>query len=314
MKNIYISFFICCMFLFSGGGVANATSYLENSANETVDTAKKFEHWKFTGVAGLNITQTQFWNWAGGGNNNAHGRIFANLRLIYKKDKSSWETNLDTEFGMMYAPETRFQWRKPNDRINFMTKYGYEFSKTWYVTIMGEFKSQYARGYDYKTENGIEEEHYVSNWLSPSYTDLSIGIDWKPNTIFSLYLSPVAGRITSCTDSLLRSKYGVPEDKKVAANLGMLFRASANYEIIKNLKLISALTLYSPYTSKDQPFGNIDVDWDFVISYQFLKVMNVSLGISLKYYDQVLIANSKGEKAARVQFREVLGIGLGYTF
>ncbi len=282
----------------------------------SADTVPAEKYWKFSGVAGLNISQVGMWNWSAGGSNNANGRIFANLTLAYKKNSISWETNLDTEFGMMYVPETPFIWRKPNDKIVFSSKFGYEFKKTWFFTILGGFRSQYAPGYEYKIESGNENEIYASNWLSPSYTDISLGVDWKPNTIFTLYFSPVAGRFTTCTVDTLRSRYGIPEDKTCVANLGMTFKAGVNYSPpkAKELKIISTLTLYTPYTSKTQKFGNIDVDWDLAISYQFLKVLNVSLGTSLKYYDQVMITDKKGNTGPRVQFKEVIGIGIGYTF
>ena len=294
----------------------------ENGAiSETPATAKdsvspKEKYWKFSGVVGLNVTQVGMWNWSAGGSNNANGRVFTNLTLAYKKKDISWDSNLDTEFGLMYVPETQFKWRKPNDRIVFSSKFGYEFKKTWFFTILAGFRSQYIAGYDYKMVSGVEDKLYVSNWLSPSYTDLSMGIDWKPNTIFTVYYSPVAGRFTSCTVDTLRTKYGVPQDKTYVANLGMTFKAGINYSPTKakELKIISTLTLYTPYTSNTQKFGNIDVDWDVAVSYQFLKVLNVSLGTSLKYYDQVMITDKKGKVGPRVQFKEVIGIGIGYTF
>ena len=43
-------------------------------SNEIKDTAK---NWKFSGMVGLNATQTQFWNWAAGGNNNVTGVVYA---------------------------------------------------------------------------------------------------------------------------------------------------------------------------------------------------------------------------------------------
>jgi hypothetical protein len=44
-------------------------------------------------------------------------------------------------------------------------------------------------------------------------------------------------------------------------------------------------------------------------------VLNVSLGTSLKYYDSVMIADKNGENAKqRVQFKSVLGLGIGYSF
>ena len=63
-----------------------------------IDSAK---NWKFTGVTGLNAAQTALFNWAAGGNNNVTGFVFANMTLSYKKDKWTWDTNLDTELGEM---------------------------------------------------------------------------------------------------------------------------------------------------------------------------------------------------------------------
>ena len=56
------------------------------------------------------------------------------------------------------------------------------------------------------------------------------------------------------------------------------------------------------------------MDWDFLISYRFLKVLNVSLSTSLKYYDEIMIELKDGKKGPRVQFMEVLGVGIGYSF
>ena len=316
MKRISITLLLAGFLLLSGNIFAN--HHDENPSFDNVqaegDSVETPKYWKFSGMAGLNVNQVGLWNWAGGGNNNANGRVYANLTLLYKKDKLAWETNLDTDFGLMYSKDSKYRWKKPNDKIVFTSKLGYEFAKTWYLTIMGGFKSQYAPGYEYTIENNMEVETYVSKWLSPSYTEISVGIDWKPNDIFTIYYSPVAGRIITCTDSILRPRYAVPEDKTHIASLGMTFKAGVNYSPVKNLRLISTLTLYTPYTSQTQPFGNIDVDWDFMISYQFLKVLNVSLATSLKYYDGVMITDKHGKTGPRVQFREVFGVGIGYSF
>lgn len=290
------------------------------------------KYWRLKGILGFNMTQTSFTNWAAGGQNNATGILYVNLDLDYHKNYYAWEAHLNTEFGQMFSMAARdaiddlgntyrTRWRKSSDKIEFTTKFGFEFQKRWFVTAQAGFKSQYARGFDYdkfdKNEDGFNAPVYTSNWLSPSYSDLSIGIDWKPKDFLSFYLSPIAGRIVSCTDSLLRKSYGVDIDKTFQADLGMTFKAKVNYSY-KNLSVISELVLYTPYTSKKQRFGNFDVDWDFSISYQFLKVFNVRLNTTLKYYDQVMITttNKNGETriGARVQFKEILGIGIGYQF
>jgi len=274
------------------------------------------DYWKFSGVVGLKISQTQLFNWVAGGNSNFAGIAYVNLTLNYKKNKIAWDTNLDTDFGVIYSSEfvDPFQWRKGNDKINFTTTYGYEISpkgnakSMWFVAANGSFKSQYTLGYNY-AQDGTRNK--VSNWLSPSYTELSVGVNWKWKELFSIYYSPVAGLVTSCTDSVLRVSYGVPIDQTASASLGMTFRAGIMYDGVKNLKILTNLKLYTPYTDKDQKFGNFNVDWDVMITYQFLKVLNVSLTTNLKYYPKVLFEESPHQ---RVQFQEIFGLGVAYSF
>lgn len=270
-------------------------------------------NWKFSGIVGANVTQTQLINWAAGGNSNLTGVVFANLFLNYKKGNIAWDSNLDTELGTTYLAGNKYEWKKSNDKINFYTKFGWEFKPTWYLTVLGSFRTQYMEDFTYDLDaNGVEQKSGpISRIMNPSYTDLSLGIDWKPNDIFSVYLSPVAGRITTATDSLLRERYGVPNDKTFKMEVGLTFKAAVTYTKIKNLKILSSVTLFTPYTQK---FGNFNVDWDFMISYQFLKVLNVSLTTCLKYYDEVKITDRHGNVGPRVQFKEVLGLGIGYSF
>ncbi len=292
---------------------------------EITDSVK---HWRFTGLVGLNASQTQFWNWAAGGNNNVTGVVYANLTLSYKKDNIAWDSNLDTELGELYSSDLTPSWRKSNDKLYLTSKFGYKLATSWYLSVLGSHKTQYAPGYEY-ANNDAGDKTLISKWASPSYTDLSLGLDFMPNDIFSVYVSPLAGRLTYCRDSILRDRYGLPEKENImgdlyrpagSAALGLSIKGSVNYTRIKNLKIISTVTLFTPYTSKKQHFGNFDIDWDLAISYNFLKCLSVSLMTSMKYYDQVMIAGkpgpdgTPGEPKARVQFKEVVGLGIGYSF
>ena len=315
---------------------ANAQVDEKTAADEALKTKVKSAEvdsakcWKFTGVCGLNAAQTALFNWAAGGNNNVTGVLYANLTLSYKKDKLAWDSNLDTEIGELYSADLNPRWRKSNDKLNIYSKLGYELAKSWYLSVLGSFRTQYAPGYEYMN-NDAGDKVLISKWASPSYTDLSIGIDWRPNDIFNIYVSPVAGRLTFCRDSTLRDRYGIPEKTRedgslyrpaAHAALGLVIKGGINYDKIKNLKIITGVTLFTPYTSKVQKFGNFDIDWDFAISYTFFKVLSVSLMTSLKYYDQVMIAKpdwdgvygSEGHPCPRVQFKEMLGLGIGYSF
>lgn len=287
------------------------TSVVGSSASTSSDLQKlktdSASNWKFTGSVGLNSAATTLTNWAAGGNNSLLFVGMGNLRLIYRKDKFAWETGFDTELGYTYIDKAMFAWRKSNDKINLSSKAGYDIGNNFYATVLGAFRSQYAAGYDYPNDT---TETNISNWLSPSYTDISLGIDWKPNDIYSIYLSPAAGRITTATDVTLREKYGVDIDKSFKAEFGAMFKGAVNYQY-KQFKVVSALTLFTPYS---KTFGNVDVDWDLGITYQLLKTFNISLGTSLKYYDAVKFDNGDGVVRQHIQFKTLLGLGIGYSF
>ncbi len=152
--------------------------------------------WKFDGTVGLNAAATGLVNWAAGGKNNVNGIAYAKLHLLYHKGGLAWETNFDTDFGLTWIDQDEDSFQKSSDNIKLATKFGWEFKKNWYLTVLGGFQSQYAPGRNYKAGYN----NLISKWLAPSYTDISVGIDYKysyKGADFSLYISPIAGRITT---------------------------------------------------------------------------------------------------------------------
>lgn len=345
MKKYLLSIFSLCL----------ATMVFAQEAEQ------KPSPWSCTGVVGLNASATGLVNWAAGGNNNVNGVAFGKVRLLYNENNLSWETNLNLEYGLSYIDQKNDAFQKSSDVIDFSTKFGWQFHKAWYLTAAAGFKSQMAFGRAYDGTEAVDP--IISKFLSPSYTDISVGIDWKPNSIFSLYLSPVAGKITTAyvgdamnkkyadmyalEDGGLRQamqeKYATWTYSKMAnadgtydkiyknakAELGLSFKGAINYTY-KDLKIITTLGLFTPYAwdktkvldvegkegyrDNNRRFGNFDVDWDTAISYQFLKCLNVTLSTSLKYYNGVKIADKDGVLAERVQFKSILGLGVGYSF
>ena len=315
-------FFIFLSILSITSMITNVVAQEDTIAKvDSVQPSKWKQYWKISGVVGIKITQTQLINWAAGGNSNFSGIAYANVTLNYKQKKHAWTTNLDTDFGAIYSSDFQtYRWRKGSDKLNFSSTYGYEISpqgnskSTWYIASNGSFKSQYTIGYGYPADGSRAK---ISNWLSPSHTSISIGVNWKWTDLISLYFSPLGGLITSCTDSILRPANGFPSDKldKTAiATLGMTFRAGVTYAGVKNLKIATTFALYTPYTDKEQKFGYFNVDWDVMITYQFLKVLNVSLTTNLKYYPKVRFPDEPDASHSRVQFQEVFGLGIGYSF
>ena len=384
MKKIFT---IAALFLLSAGmfaqdvnkaTVEGQAAAAQNAAGDlkAIDTGEKA--WKFDGVVGLNAAATGLVNWAAGGNNNVNGVAYAKLHLLYHKDAIAWETNFDTDFGLSYIDQPEDPFQKSSDNIKLATKFGWEFKESWYLTALGSFQSQYALGRSY--EAGYNPA--ISKWLAPSYTDISVGIDFKKSVNgadFSVYLSPIAGRISTAWVSNamntkinneyaaefgalgaydfrndLQQRYGTYTYDKTTgdkiyrdfrAELGLSLKGAIAYKY-ENLTLSTTLGLFTPYQGKgfslkniyedtygagswesrdvaanyfeysnnNRQFGHFDVDWDVAISYQFLKVLNVTLSTSMKYYPGVLIADKNGDVKERLQFKSVLGLGIGYSF
>lgn len=237
--------------------------------------------WKFDGTVGLNAAATGLVNWAAGGKNNVNGIVYAKLHLLYHKDAIAWETNFDTDFGLTWIDQDEDAFQKSSDNIKLATKFGWEFKESWYLTVLGSFQSQYALGRSYETGyNPI-----ISKWLAPSYTDISVGIDWKKSyngADFSIYLSPVAGRITTAyigdkwndkysqeyldahpgetyydLREVLQSNIGTyrylndgtKEYRNARAEFGLSFKGGIAYTY-KDLKLSTTLALFTPYQGK----------------------------------------------------------------
>ena len=80
----------------------------------------------------------------------------------------------------------------------------------------------------------------------------------------------------------------------------------------ENVNLITTADFFTPY-NKD--FGNVDVNWDVLISMKINKVLSATLNMTLKYDNDVKTFNDEGvERGPKVQFKEILGIGLAYNF
>jgi len=349
-------------------------------AQEAATEEAKPKDYAWSGIIGLNANATGMVNWAAGGKNNITGTVFGKVRCLYDKNALMWDTHLDAEYGLSYIDQENDKLQKSSDHLKFDTKVGWAFAKQWYLTVNGAFQTQFDLGRKYEGLN--ENNPIISNILAPSYTDISVGIDWKPNSIFSVYLSPVAGRITTAyvnnktndrwndlypvEDGGLRQHlqevYGVwkyddmgddgyhKKYMNAKAELGLTLKGGIDWSY-KDLKIITHVVLFTPYAwdknklyqyadgsiysekqletkgweidpelyigyrDNNRRFGNFDVDWDFAISYQILKVLNITLSTNLKYVNGLKIPDKDGLNAAeRVQFLANLGLGVSYAF
>ena len=301
MKKLFIAFSLLAL------TVGQVVAQTDSAPTETPS-------WKISGVSGLNLSQTSLTNWAAGGENSVAWNLYLNASANYKKDSWSWDNALITDFGKTFT--TSNKWLKSIDKLNFSTKIGRSLSKHWSVSALGDFLTQFARGYAAENNPNIagNKDKYISTILAPGYLTLAVGADYKPNDDFSLLLSPVTGKMTFVLDSRLSDAgaFGVKPGKKTLAEIGALAVANYKRKLAENINLVTKLTLFTPY---NESFGNIDINWDMMIAFKINKFLTTTLTTNLVYDDDIKTVDSHGNPhGAKVQFREVLGLGLAYSF
>ncbi|MBB4037808.1 hypothetical protein GGR21_003729 [Dysgonomonas hofstadii] len=263
--------------------------------------------WNLKGVTGLNVSQTALSNWSAGGENAVAGTLYLNGALVRKSGNWLFSNALALEYGLTNTKSLGTQ--KTSDKIDFTTQLGYSTDDKWYYTVMADLKTQFAKGYNYP-----DKSHYISKFFAPAYSNISAGIEYRPNTNFSVYMSPVAGKLTFVQDDSLSNDgaFGVDPGKKFRAELGAYIKARAQKKIMENVEVISTVDFFTAY---DKSFGNIDINWDVMINMKINKFLSANINTTLKYDDDVKNVKSDGTtEGPRVQFKEMIGIGVAYNF
>lgn len=290
--------------------IALAFSIISLSAQDTVlepDTAN-LSFWKYNGIASLNFSQTSLSNWSAGGDNAVAANAIFTGNLKHRKGKWLWNTLLNLEYGLTKTKTGGNQ--KATDNIALTTQLGYSNDNKWFYTLMADFQSQFAKGYNYPNT-----DEYISKFMAPAYSNISAGIELRPkDSYYTLYYSPVATKLTFVEDDSLSAKgfFGVDPGEKFRAEFGTFFRATFQKVVMENVKVMSDINLFTAY---DNSFGNVDIDWNLLINMKINKYLNANINTSLKYDDDVKAINEDGTKSGpKIQFKEIIGIGIGYNF
>jgi hypothetical protein len=289
-------------------------------AEKTLRTlnADSIQGWKKGGVFTLNIAQTSLTNWAAGGQNsfaiNGMVSTFAN----YKRGKTVWVNSLDLGYGLLKQGSSDY--RKTDDKFDFLSKYGYEAFTNFYYAALLNFKTQMAPGYKY--DDAARTKDLISDLFSPAYLLVALGIDYKPGDHFSAFIAPVTGKITIVNNKTLSDAgaFGVTPGDKSLSEFGGYIRAiySKNdfkSEFLKNVTFTTKIDLFSNYIKNPQ---NIVVNWENLIAFKVNKFISANISTQLIYDDKIkvpVVRNGDLKSiGSLVQFKEILGVGFSYNF
>ncbi|WP_424492942.1 DUF3078 domain-containing protein [Salinimicrobium sp. GXAS 041] len=297
------------------------------SVDTTMVVKEKVQYWAKVNKVGLDLSEVAFVNWSAGGNNSFSALLHAALGRKYQKKLLNWNTTLGIKYGVN-AQEGR-ELRKTEDQLEINSNFGYrrDSVSNWYYSAKFNFSTQFTYGYRYpNTSNPI------SKFMAPGYAFLGVGTEFShPTENFTAYISPVTEKSTFVLDQRLANEgmFGVQkavrdeegniieEGEKIRTEFGFLLSSSFAKEVFENVGVENQIRLYSDYLNK---FGNIDVDWELNVNLKVNDHVRANVGSHLRYDDDVKFkedVNGDGELETggpRVQFKQLLGIGLIYNF
>ena len=318
----------------------------------------KPKYWTTSLKTQVNVGQTSLTNWAAGGDNTISLQGFIDANANWKKKEMFWNNRLQLDYGFLYASSKPIL-QKSTDRIYLESKWGYktEAMKNFYFSANYDFKSQFSTGYTYKTPAVPDEDRFKdesgslrdldelerrdqvdlwrnarvpkSNFLAPAYTNLALGIDYKPAKWLSVNFAPLTGGFVIVKDADLRKSYSMGLKKeyevmkeeyagvdastltgdnlakyeryKAAMDSGDAYRGArfefgaqlkvdAKVNINDNFSYSTQVVLFSNYLDKPQ---NMRVNWDNRIDWKLAKYFSLTLTTNLIYDDKIMIKNDK---------------------
>ena len=292
--------------------------------------------WTTGGTTGLNFSQVYLENWAAGGESSISVNGMVSWHANYAKNKSTWDNTLDLAYGMLWQGDATGV--KTDDKIDFASKYGYKAADHLYYTALATFRSQFAPGYDNPFAHDTVRS-VISNFMAPAYSNVALGIDYKPSDNFTVFMSPTTIKMTMVNDQTLANAGAFGVEGATYDDQGNLLTAGKNFRsefgvyvkmmyktnIVENVTLQTKLDLFSNY-KKNPNWGfsvspNIDVNWETLITMKINEYLSTTITTQVLYDDDIDIARDPADVAANgilagpiTQFKEVLAVGFLYKF
>ncbi len=303
------------------------------SFKKTKPLAKKFKRfrvpsfWIKKNQLGIRVSEVAFVNWNAGGNNSISGLGSLKFERNYKFRYVQWDNELELRYGLNAQEDQKL--RKTDDNIRMSSTFGYrrDTISNWYYSVKANLRTQFSNGYKYP-----DRTTPISRFMAPGYFFFGAGTSYiTPDQKFNLYISPLTLKSTYVLDQRLADKgaFGVKKatldtngniitpGETVFVELGFLLTNTWLTNIAKNVKMRHRLSLYTDYLTS---FGNVDVDWELNFDLKVNKYIKANIGTHIIYDDDILFDEVKENGIVvdagipRIQFKQLLGVGVSYDF
>lgn len=299
---VFIGVFVVFMASAQDVVVNKLRSETSRTIKKEADTSKWA--WKRGGLFLFSLSQGSLSNWAAGGDNfSLAANTYLNYYIFHQKGRKVWDNNMDLNLG--YVNTSSSGGRKNDDRMDFLSKFGYKMDTTgkWFLSSLFNFRSQFFDGFNY----GTNPAELSSSFLAPGYFIFSLGFDYKPSNKLSVFLSPLTSRYTVVTKKELYDKglYGVPKGQKTLNEIGAFVTVNYSTTVAKNIAYKGRMDLFSNYKLDPQ---NVDLFMTNQLAFKINKYFSATYSLDLIYDDNVRLFGPNNTSPA-LQTKSLIGIG-----
>lgn len=223
--------------------------------------------------------------------------------INFKNEKISWENNGEWRAGLSTVSGDSLRMINiTDDLFRLNSKFGFQVHKHWYISAIGEFKTNFWNNY---RKNTYE---LSTAFLTPIRFTLGVGVDYKPLKGLSINVSPATYKMVYAMvadeTKVDVTDFGIETGKKILNELGSSVRVDWKWKPLREIEIEANFYFFTNYKRIET---DLEIDVDFIINrYLSAKVL------LHPRYDSTVELNS--DIKTKMQFKELISVGFSHTF
>lgn len=284
----------------------------ERKLNQIHKQYHVYTPWDFGGFGTLGLSQTYLKNWKAGGLSSFSFLTVMKGYANYSDKIIRWENTAEIRNGWIRQGGDIDETQKNDDKLELISRLGVSAFKKWFYSCEIDYVTQFFNGYNYPNDSIP-----ISSFMSPATTFFKLGLDYKPNKNFSLFLSPITVKNVFVRDTahVDQTRYGVSATSRSFWEPGL--NAEIRYKIDVTPR-ISYETKYKMFINYQNPFKKIDINWENTVVAQLTDRINMTFMLYMLYDDNVTFPigrkdiNGETIFKPKLQTKELTTIGFSY--
>jgi hypothetical protein len=263
-------------------------------AAKGIDTTKPVG-WHLASIAGANLSQVSFKDWAGGGENTLAYALWGTAGAVKYSEQTRWSNSLKLMFGQARVGAQEV--KKTDDEIYFESLLIYLLGTTINPYASATLRTQFAPGFAYFDAAPYRVQ--ISQFFDPAYLTQSAGVAYTPYTNLTTRLGVGVREVLTSSYPQYADDPSTAEIEKTRVQGGLESVTDFKWPFAENMVFTSRLEMFSPFNQLDRVIMRSDNTVE----------MKVNQYVTVNFNVQLI---NDANVTARTQAKEALAVGLSY--